>query len=511
VPRLFEEGYPNETSIGFEPGGTMLCLLRRDGEPSSGLVGWARPPYRDWTWQELGVRIGGPHWLRVPGAGWLAAARQYEPSARTVLAWVEPGTGGWQEVLELPSGGDTSYAGMVREDDRLWVSYYSSHEGRTSVYLAEVDLLTGPQDIQGGPLTRPPGTLSPGGGEGESVWPQLAGHFDPPSEWANKTGDYRSPLRFEDGTEVSSTGDWERRRDEILAVWHGAMGEWPALLERPRCEVLRTETEPEYVRHRVRVEIAADLFEEGWLMVPHGRGPFAAVVVPYYEPETSVGLSGREGRDLARQLTRSGLVTLSIGSPGGDARRPDPGRAGWQPLSFLAYVGANLHTVLAQRPEVDADRIGIAGHSYGGKWALFAACLHRPYAAVAVSDPGVVWDESRGNVNYWEPWYLGQEPGTDRKPGLVSVDNPRTGAYRRLREAGRDLHELHALLAPRPLFVAGGAEDGLERWEALNHLVAVNELLGFSRRVGLSTRAGHDPTPESNAALVSFFGHFLRR
>ena len=29
------------------------------------------------------------------------------------------------------------------------------------------------------------------------------------------------------------------------------------------------------------------------------------------------------------------------------------------------------------------------------------------FAAVAVSDPGIVFDETRSNVNYWEPWYLG--------------------------------------------------------------------------------------------------------
>ena len=44
------------------------------------------------------------------------------------------------EVLELPSGGDTSYAGMVLKDGILWVSYYSSHEGKTSIYLAKVGI-----------------------------------------------------------------------------------------------------------------------------------------------------------------------------------------------------------------------------------------------------------------------------------------------------------------------------------------------------------------------------------
>ena len=44
----------------------------------------------------------------------------------------------YEPVLTLPSGGDTSYAGMVWHNDLLWVSYYSSHEGKTSIYLAKI-------------------------------------------------------------------------------------------------------------------------------------------------------------------------------------------------------------------------------------------------------------------------------------------------------------------------------------------------------------------------------------
>jgi hypothetical protein len=42
------------------------------------------------------------------------------------------------ETLRLPSGGDTSYAGLVWHENLLWVSYYASHEGKTAIYLAKV-------------------------------------------------------------------------------------------------------------------------------------------------------------------------------------------------------------------------------------------------------------------------------------------------------------------------------------------------------------------------------------
>jgi hypothetical protein len=87
--------------------------------------------------------------------------------------------------------------------------------------------------------------------------------------------------------------------------------------------------------------------------------------------------------------------------------------------------------------------------------------------------------------------------------------NPRTGAYARLVADQRDLHELHALIAPRPFFVSGGAEDPPERWHALAHTVAINRLLGLTNRVGMTNRPTHDPTVTSNEQLYAFFEAFL--
>jgi hypothetical protein len=344
-----------------------------------------------------------------------------------------------------------------------------------------------------------------------SAWRTIGPFFQPPREFAEKLGSYRSPLSFNDGTRVQSAADWPRRRKEILDTWHGLMGAWPAVLEKPKVEILSKTRRDNFTQYRVRLEIAPEQTGEGWLMIPEGQGPFPAVLVVYYEPETSAALNPKEPlRDFGLQLARRGFVTLSIGTPGGDARKPEVGKARCQPLSFHAYVAANCWQALANRPDVDAKRIGIVGHSYGGKWALFAAALWERFACVAVSDPGIVFDETRPNVNYWEPWYLGFDPEHERpKAGIPSDTNPRTGAYKKMVDTGRDLHELHALIAPRPFLVSGGAEDPPSRWLALNHAVAVNKLLGVSNRVGVTNRQGHSPTEESNAQLYAFFEHFL--
>ena len=339
----------------------------------------------------------------------------------------------------------------------------------------------------------------------------LAPFFRPPAEVADRFAPGRSPLLFDDVTSVKTAADWPRRRAEILRQWHDMMGSWPPVLESPRIEFLFSTNRDNISQQKVRLEIAPGQTGEGWLLRPPGQGPFPAVLVVFYEPETSVGLNPRHPScDFALQLARRGFVTLSIGTPGGNAWQPELGGARCQPLSFHAYVAANCWHVLASLLEVDRARIGIVGHSYGGKWALFAAALWDRFACVAVSDPGIVFDETRPNVNYWEPWYLGFDPVEKRpKPGLPAADNPRTGAYRRMVESGHDLHELHALIAPRPFLVSGGAEDPPSRWLALNHAVAVNRLLGYTNRVALTSRPGHTPTEESNRQLDAFFEHFL--
>jgi dienelactone hydrolase len=333
--------------------------------------------------------------------------------------------------------------------------------------------------------------------------------FVPAPEFAGNPGYFRSPLRFADGRIVKNAGEWAERRKEILATWHDIMGQWPPLIQKPGLEYLKSERRENFMQHRVKVEVAPGRRTvEGYLAVPDGKGPFPAVVVVYYDPETSVGL-GKEERDFAYQLTKRGFVTISIGTP--ESRYyPSQQEVAVQPLSMLGYVAANLYNALANLPQVDPKRVGVMGHSYGGKWAMFASCLYDKFAASVWSDPGIVFDERRSNVNYWEPWYLGWEAGVTRKPGIPTAQNPRTGAYERLIESGYDLHELHVLMAPRPFLVSGGAEDGPERWKALYHSIQVNELLGQKYRVAMTNRPQHSPDRESNAQIYRFFEMFLK-
>lgn len=355
----------------------------------------------------------------------------------------------------------------------------------------------------------------------EALWRKIEPFTHPPAEFAGKLGPYRSPLKFDDGSEVKSPDDWPRRRQEILEKWQRRLGPWPPLVDRPTVTEIESAERDGFTEKHVRVQVGpTGGFVDGYLCLPKGEGPFPAVLVPFYEPLTSIG-RGQKGRgthDYGLQLVRRGFVTLSIGTPaaldelGGDTRKLLV-KAGIetrrQPLTMLAYVAANCHTALAQMPQVDPRRIGVIGLSYGGKWSMFASCLYDKFACAVWSDPGIVFNEQNANVNYWEPWYLGYEPNVERKPGIPSADNPRTGLYKELFEAGDDLVELHALMAPRPLLVSGGTEDPPRNWQALNHLVAVNKLLGFENRVAMTARPTHVPTVEALEIELTFLVYWL--
>jgi hypothetical protein len=135
VDELYDEGEAGESTLRFRPDGTALCLLRHE---TAARLGTAKPPYTEWKWQTLNDRVGGPNLLELPDGRLIAAGRFHKPQVHTALAWLDAEKGTLTEFAKFPSGGDCSYPGLVLHDGQLWVSYYSSHEGKTSIYLAKV-------------------------------------------------------------------------------------------------------------------------------------------------------------------------------------------------------------------------------------------------------------------------------------------------------------------------------------------------------------------------------------
>lgn len=46
----------------------------------------------------------------------------------------------YRPELPLPRVGDTSYPGIAYYNGLLYMSYYSSHQGKSAIYLAKIEL-----------------------------------------------------------------------------------------------------------------------------------------------------------------------------------------------------------------------------------------------------------------------------------------------------------------------------------------------------------------------------------
>ena len=140
-------GKPNETVVRILPNGTMILLNRRNEPVSvSAMLGAAIYPYQDFVWKQVGYYLGGPNFLvfsdnELWAAGRLLYLSPYHYTTKTAL--IRSTAEGFHRELILPSSGDTGYPGLVFHDGYLWVSYYSSHEGKAAIYVAKV-MLTNP-------------------------------------------------------------------------------------------------------------------------------------------------------------------------------------------------------------------------------------------------------------------------------------------------------------------------------------------------------------------------------
>jgi len=140
---------PLETELVFMPSGRMLALVRTDGSdavylgqqpPISTRVCWAIPPYDSFSCPQTldGVRLDGPLAFFWKTRLFVIARKHILTDTlcrkRTALYEIVPQGGGTldggpigiKEIGEIPSAGDTSYAGYAMLDaNRAVVGWYS--------------------------------------------------------------------------------------------------------------------------------------------------------------------------------------------------------------------------------------------------------------------------------------------------------------------------------------------------------------------------------------------------
>lgn len=128
--------YPNETTLRFLSDNRMVALIRRDGP---GWIGVSNFPYTTWKWVEIGFRLGGPNFVVLTDDSMWACSRFFKEK-EPMTAFGPMTLDSYTPELILPSAGDTSYPGIVYKDNHFYISYYSSHGGKSAIYIAQVSI-----------------------------------------------------------------------------------------------------------------------------------------------------------------------------------------------------------------------------------------------------------------------------------------------------------------------------------------------------------------------------------
>jgi len=136
VAKLEVPGHPNEATVRFAPDGTMRILVRREADTCHAFIGKAAFPFDQWEWTDTGESLGGPNMIFLPDGTLFAGGRV---KGKTGLGIIDE-AGIFHSAMTLPSSGDNSYPGFWIEGNNLMISYYSSHEGKTSIYLTWIPL-----------------------------------------------------------------------------------------------------------------------------------------------------------------------------------------------------------------------------------------------------------------------------------------------------------------------------------------------------------------------------------
>lgn len=135
------DGGPNESSIRFDAGGKMYVLVRREDGDRMGVLATGKAPFTSFNYQKLDYRLGGPDFMFTPDQKKLiVGTRLYVPGGAKTGILLTDLNGKVLKTLVLESGGDCSYPGMLIKGKELWVSYYSSHTGKTKIYFTRIPL-----------------------------------------------------------------------------------------------------------------------------------------------------------------------------------------------------------------------------------------------------------------------------------------------------------------------------------------------------------------------------------
>lgn len=310
--------------------------------------------------------------------------------------------------------------------------------------------------------------------------------------WADRPEEWRGQMRGRLGLILGL------RRDDATPAYSDAALPRACALE-PR-EVERFEADG-FTRVRVQVNLEEEMGCWAWLCVPYDVEQPRPGVVCVPGPagkDALVGLTG-DGPALAAELARRGYIALAPDLRGTGERagcRASLEAAG--ALLGTPLVGMDVWDLcrcveyLAQRPDVQAARIGIVGEGSGWFPALFAAAWDERVACTAVAGPMSTYRQWLVHADL----VLSPTSGMPLLPGLLPW---------------ADLDDVACLVAPRPLMMraclAGTCLPAAGAQELLGRTAAGFERMGEQVKVETAQDLS---IADSTAHLMRFLDDWLK-
>lgn len=307
-----------------------------------------------------------------------------------------------------------------------------------------------------------------------------------------KAGHYTlpDPLRMESGAPVRNASDWQKkRRPELAALFEREIyGRVPQKVPAVRWEITGAEVPParavkavtaHYTGHAdnsaypaLKVDIALDV-----TLPAERKGPVPVMIVlTWHGPWDAMPVPPGQGEDWRDQLLKAGWgyaeyvpTTVQADDPAklqegiigltarGGFRKPGD----WGALRAWAWGASRVLDLLQTDRRVDANRIGIAGHSRYGKAALVAMAFDERLAIGYISSSGAGGAKLLRR-NYGEKL---ENLAGDGEHHWMAGNFIRYAGPLTAQDLPVDAHELIALAAPRPLFIGAGIGDGTKPME----------------------------------------------
>lgn len=324
--------------------------------------------------------------------------------------------------------------------------------------------------------------------------------------------------------EPVTAAKWPEQRARILRGVEQVFGRPPQETVPLAPQILAEEDCGKYRLRKVSFAVQPDDRMVAYLLIPKGLRGRAPAIICFYGTtggagkETTVGRSGpepgtppRKNRAFALDMVEAGFVALAPDYLR-DGERIKPGRKPYDATDFYrqfpdwsimgkdAWDNSRAVDYLQTLDCVDADRIGMIGHSYGGHSTIFAAALEPRIRAAVANGPVSAFRE------HGMHWAASKDARSSQslpgmRPYILDPDLPLPVTF----------YEFTSLIAPRPLLVGQGV--GERRPMEEENCAAVGQVyraLGCADRVSYVWYPGdHDFPPAARKAAVDWFCRWL--